>query len=89
MPKQIAIINAAQIENAFQLQDAISKLDVTRNQFVALNRVVLSYLPAIVTMEQRTPKSVVTITIANNDATYRLRVTNRSKVALLDMDDRA
>lgn len=87
MPKQIPVMPAAQIANAFELQDALSRLDITRNQFVALNRVVASYLPATVTFEQRTPKSVVTVTITNKDATYRLRVTNRSKVALLDMQD--
>ena len=87
MPKQIPVMPAAQIANAFELQDALSRLDITRNQFVALNRVVASYLPATVTLEQRTPKSVVTVTITNQDATYRLRVTNRSKVALLDMQD--
>ena len=87
MPKLNEIMPAQKIANAFELQDALTELPLTRTQFVVLNRHIASYLPATVTLDQRTPKSVVTVTIANDAATYRLRVNNRAKVTMLDMLD--
>ena len=87
MPMLKTVLPEMQIATSFELQSALASLDVTRNQFVALHKTIASYLPASVTLYQRTPKSVVTATVRNHDATYRFRVTNRSKVALLSMDD--
>ena len=87
MPMLKTIMPGTRIENSFELQDAMTGLDLTRNQFIALHKTLTQYLPAQITMTQRTPKSVVTITISNNAATYRLRVNNRAKSALLDMLD--
>jgi hypothetical protein len=87
MPMLKTIMPTQFIPHAFALQDAMTELPLTRTQFVALHKTLAQYLPAQITMTQRTPKSVVTITISNNAATYRLRVNNRAKVALLDMLD--
>jgi len=87
MPMLKTIMPGTHIENSFELQDAMTELPLTRTQFVALHKTLTQYLPAQITMTQRTPKSVVTVTISNNAATYRLRVNNRAKVALLLMED--
>ena len=87
MPMLKTVMPETQIATSLELQEALASLDVTRNQFVTLHRTIASYLPAIVTMEQRTPKSVVTVTLRNHDATYKFRVNNRSKVSLLSMND--
>ena len=81
MPK-LETVAQTQIDNAMQLQDVLAPLALTRNQYAATHRAIASYLPAHVTLAQRTPKSVVTITIDKDGERYKMSVNNRARVSL-------
>ena len=83
MPK-LKTVTRAQCDNVMHVQDALTPLAITRNQFTVLYSQLRALLPAHVTLAQRTPKSVVTVDVTRDGTTHRFKVTNRARVIMLD-----
>jgi hypothetical protein len=85
MPKLETLRPLAPVANTLQLQDALAHVALTRNQYVVMMRHLATYLPADIQLDQRTPKSVVTVTVVTRGAKLRFTVNNRARVSLPDI----
>lgn len=85
MPKLETLQPLALVETAEQLRDMLAPLPLTKNQVASIARHLAAHLPADIQLEQRTPKSVVTITIAKDGIRWRVRVNNRAHISLPEM----
>ena len=85
MPKLETLHPLALVETAAHLHDVLAQLPLTKNQAANIARHLSVRLPAEIQFEQRTPKSVVTITIAKDGIRWRVRVNNRAHISLPEM----
>lgn len=85
LPKLETLHPLARVDNTLQLQDALARVALTRNQYAVMLRHLATYLPADIQLAQRTPKSVVTVTVVTPDAKLRFTVNNRARVSLPDV----
>ena len=52
-------------------------------QYVSLLNILAAYLPATITLDQRTPHGVITANIVMGDETHRLTVNHRGRVSYI------
>jgi hypothetical protein len=52
-------------------------------QYVSLLNILAAYLPATITLDQRTPRGVITANIVMGDETHRLSVNHRGRVSYI------
>jgi len=52
-------------------------------QYVSLLNILAAYLPATITLDQRTPHGVITASIVMGDETHRLSVNHRGRVSYI------
>ena len=86
MPKLETLHPLALVETADQLRDMLAPLPLTKNQVASMTRHLAAHLPAKIQIDQRTPKSVATVTIKRHgQQAWRVRVNNRAHISLPDM----
>lgn len=85
MPKLETLHPLALVETADQLRDMLAPMPLTKNQVASIARHLSAHLPAKIQIDQRTPKSVVTITIHTAGAAWRIKVNNRAHISLPEM----
>lgn len=76
------VIAAGAVETLMQVTCLldVAAPNLTSNQYAALHRLLRTHAPCSVALAQRTPKSVVTITITKPDTEIVYKINNRSKL---------
>ena len=52
-------------------------------QYVSLLNILAAYLPATITLDQRTPRGVITANVVMGDEVHRLSVNHRGRVSYI------